>query len=279
MKILFLTNMDNDAADEDRYLVKNLSEHFEIVVSHPLKCGQYLPSVAGIIIRNIWPTHEYRKEWTDISNHILDLRIPTYNPLTGKGDTQGKNYLVDLYKANFPVIPSIDEVADLNELPESELYWIKPKYSCDGVGAKKISKQAILKSALRDYIIQPYVDFKSEPSFYFIDNQFSYAVAMPNRLDDKDLKFYEPTEKDLDFAQGFVNWNRLPYGIQRVDAVRTKNGELLLTEIEDLAGYLYLLEIDVKNRKRITSQLVDSIKLHLEDTLDWHETLPSQHTG
>jgi len=54
---------------------------------------------------------------------------------------------------------------------------------------------------------------------------------------------------DINFAMRFVQWGNLDYGTQRIDAVRTKDGQLLLTEIEDLSPYLYLAEIDEPTRK------------------------------
>lgn len=263
MKILYLTNFDNGAPDEDRYLIGVLSRDFEVIVSHPLECEKHLSLVQGVIIRNIWPTHEYATEWERIKKYIIDSGIRTYNPLTGKGDNQGKRYLVDLYEKGFPIIPSIDRVEDLGKLPTSEYYWIKPIDSCDGQGDEKLSLKGLQQKDLTNYIIQPFEEFTSEPSFFYIDNQFSYAITMPNRLIDRNITLYEPTESDLTFAQKFVGWEQLPYGIQRIDAVRTTKGELLLTEDEDIAEYLYLLDIPLEKRKLVTRQIVESIKSNL----------------
>ena len=57
------------------------------------------------------------------------------------------------------------------------------------------------------------------------------------------MKEYVPTEEDLAFAERFIEWNNLDWGIQRVDACRSKQGELLLVELEDLNPYLSLLEL------------------------------------
>ncbi len=263
MKILFLTNLKNDAPEEDNYLIDVLRKDFEVVVSHPLDCERLLSSVQGVVVRNIWPTYEYASEWGRIEQVIRDSGLPTYNPLTGKGDNRGKEYLVDLYKRGFPVIPSIDCVGDIDKLPASEYYWIKPKDSSDGHGDEKLTRSELLKRQLVDYIIQPFEEFTSEPSFFYIDNMFSYAITMPNRLVDRNIRLYEPIQSDLIFAQKFVDWEQLPYGIQRIDAVRTKNGELLLTEDEDLAEYLYLLDIPMEKRESVTRQIVESITSNL----------------
>ena len=84
---------------------------------------------------------------------------------------------------------------------------------------------------------------------------------MPHRIENyKAFEIYAPTKEDLAFAQLFVDWNTLEYGIQRIDAVRTKEGKLLLTEIEDISEVLYLREMDEENRNRVVGLLVESIK-------------------
>jgi len=83
---------------------------------------------------------------------------------------------------------------------------------------------------------------------------------MPNRLSNKVIELYEPTAADFEFAQSFVDWNALSYGLQRIDALRTKDGGLLLTEIEDESETLYLLDLDEPDRIRITGQIINSIK-------------------
>lgn len=259
-KILYLTNLNNGSREEDDFLAERLKKYFDLIICHPLECEQHLNSVSGIFSRNIWPVHEYLDDWKKILDKLKKIKIPIYTPMSGKGDTLGKDYLVDLYEKKFPVIPSIDNIDDLKLLPDTGLFWVKPKEGCDGYGAKKMTKQELLANHLEDFIIEPFIDFISEPSFYFIDNKFAYAIETPNRIaHDKKIKIYHPTETDLIFAQKFVDWNNLPYGLQRIDGVRTKNGELLLTEVEDLAPYLYLLEIDQKNRENIVNMLINSI--------------------
>ena len=243
-RILFLTNQQNDAPEEDALLIEHLAEDFDLIVSHPVDCLRHLHSVKGIIIRNIWPTHEYQEEWDDVKAYIRDSEIPSYNPLVFKGDTEGKDYLLVLYEKGYPVIPSIDHVNDLDRLPASESYWIKPKKSCDGIGAERLGRQQLLDRRPRGYIIQPFVEFEYEPCFFFVDNIFEHAVAETCRLLDEPPYRYYPSAADLSFASRFVEWTGLPYGVQRIDAVRIKDGRLLLTEIENLCPYLYLDALD-----------------------------------
>lgn len=259
-KIIYLTNLNNYLRKEDDFLAKRLEKIFDLIICHPLECERHLNSVSGIFSRNIWPVHEYLDDWKKILDKLKKIKIPVYTPTSGKGDTLGKDYLVDLYKKKFPVIPSIGNIDDLKLLPDSDFFWVKPKEGCDGYGAKKITKQGLSESHLEDFIIQPFMEFISEPSFYFIDNKFAYAIETPNRIaNNKKIKIYHPSQADLIFAQKFIDWNNLPYGLQRIDAIKTKNGELLLTEVEDLAPYLYLLDIDQKNGENIVNMLINSV--------------------
>jgi hypothetical protein len=258
-KILFLTNKQNSDPEEDVLLVDFLSNDFELIVSHPLDCLKFLNTVKGVIIRNIWPTYKYLNEWTQIEAVIRKTGIPTYNSLTGKADRLGKNYLLTLYKQGFPVIPSVDALTDIDLLGTHEFYWIKPRNSCDGIGALKLSGEELQKQSLVDYIIQPYIEFTSEPSFFFVDNKFSHAITTENRLVGKDMRSYQPTEQDLIFARKFIDWNNLKYGIQRIDAVRTKREELLLTEIEDFCPYLYINDIAGQQKQKFLHEIRNSM--------------------
>ncbi|HEU0080928.1 MAG TPA: hypothetical protein VFQ72_02805 [Candidatus Paceibacterota bacterium] len=259
-RVLFLTDLKNGDSEEDEYLIGLLRKSFDVVVSHPLECLELLGSVDGVVIRNIWPTYRYIREWTALKEKMSNLSIPTFNSLTGKGDNNGKDYLVDLTRKGFPVIPSVDSLEDIDSLPSTRFYWIKPKEGADGYGAKKLKKEDLRDEDLKDFIIQPYVEFLEEPSFFFIDGKFSYAIVASNRLSQSSVLPYSPTERDLVFAEKFVEWNALPHGIQRIDALRTKTGELLLTEVEDIAPFLYLFDLEETAMKKISDDLIASIR-------------------
>lgn len=258
-RILFLTNSRNEAPNEDRMLVQYLSSDFDLVVCHPRECSPLLDDVDGVIIRNIWPTHEYEDEWEAAKLHIRASGLPVYNSLGFRGDVEGKDYLMDLVAGGYPVIPSIDRVEDLQKLPQSQHYWIKPKNSCDGIGAEKMTREALLTRKPRGYIIQPFVEFDYEPSFFFVDNKYTHAMWERHRLLDDRVARYSPSSQDLDFAASFVRWAGQRYGVQRIDAIRLKDGRLLLTEVENLCPYLYLAEVDEATRMRFLQAMKASM--------------------
>jgi hypothetical protein len=218
----------------------------------------------AVLVRNIWPSHEYELEKTSIIRWLINKgHIPASSAEDGylhHPHYLEKEYLLDLFRQGYPVIPSVDTFQDINKLGNPGLYFIKPKNMCDGAGSMKIARKDLLRKKLRDYLIQPYIKFDCEICFYFIDNEFIYAFSTPNRLRDEKYQVYQPTQKDMEFANKFVQWNKMSYGLQRVDAVRvSKTKELLLTELEDFGPYLYLLELPENVCVKVVSALANSI--------------------
>jgi len=74
------------------------------------------------------------------------------------------------------------------------------------------------------------------------------------------LKRYGPTSEDISFADSFINWNTIYQGIQRVDACRTRDGRLLLVELEDLNPYLSILDLDENTRNKFMSELIAALE-------------------
>lgn len=67
------------------------------------------------------------------------------------------------------------------------------------------------------------------------------------------------TDDDIAFAESFIHSNDISNGIQRVDACRTRDGRLLLIELEDLNPYLSLLELDEKTRETFVANMVKAL--------------------
>ncbi|MER5836511.1 hypothetical protein ABT116_38275, partial [Streptomyces sp. NPDC002130] len=67
-------------------------------------------------------------------------------------------------------------------------------------------------------------------------------------------------------ARRFIDWNTIDHGIQRVDACRTQDGELLLVELEDLNPYLSLDLVPEQTRDFFVESMTSSLHRFL-DTL------------
>ncbi|MFI5710092.1 hypothetical protein [Kribbella sp. NPDC051620] len=175
----------------------------------------------------------------------------------------GKQYLVELSDAGYPVIPTTD--SDPSTLPESAGYLVKPKLGSDSIGLRKVSRDELSNLSLDGMLAQPLVDFRYEVSFYFVDRDFQYALYTPDPQHRWELEPYHPTEDDLAFAQRFVDWNTIDHGIQRVDACRTRTtaatgaGELLLVELEDLNPFLSLASTTDEHRTAFVNRVASSL--------------------
>lgn len=256
-RVLFVTDLTYEArgrryCDEDIALASRLREDFDTALCHPLDAQALMDSFDATLIRNSGPALNYKASFDGFRAHALThpgTRV--YNQLTGSADMAGKQYLVDLTSADHPVIPTVDRLADVAKLPDTTEYVIKPKQGADSIGLKFLTRSALESHvpAGDTFLIQPRIDFTYEVSFYFIDATFQYALHAPHPDKRWVLEPYAPTPADLSFAQGFIDWNTIDHGIQRVDACRTRAGDLLLVELEDLNPYLSLDRVTQERRE------------------------------
>ena len=214
------------------------------------------------MLRNTGPAANFEEEYKLFRNKIKTHNLLTYNSFDGHGDMNGKNYLMELTNKNMPVIKTINNINDFHKLPYVENYIIKPIDGADSIGLEFLSKKEIYKKTNPNnynILIQPFIDFQYEVSFYYIDRKFQYALYAPNKEKRWQMEEYTPTNEDFDFCNILLNWNSLSHGIQRIDACRDENGNLLLVEMEDLNPYLSLLDISPILRDKFISSLKESL--------------------
>ncbi|MEW2249304.1 hypothetical protein AB0907_18425 [Streptomyces sp. NPDC006975] len=244
-RVLYVTDLAYQArgrryCDEDILLSSRLREDFALALCHPLDATDLMDAYDAVVVRNSGPVLHYQEQYDAFRARALARGTRVYNPLTGRGDMAGKQYLLDLTAAGYPVIPTVDRTEDLGALPPSEQYVVKPKAGADSIGLAVVPGDRLAAQTQGDILIQPHVDFRHEVSFYFVDDAFQYALYAPDPERRWVLEPYRPTDEDLAFARRFIDWNTLAHGIQRVDACRTREGDLLLVELEDLNPYLSL---------------------------------------
>ncbi|QEV18638.1 hypothetical protein [Streptomyces alboniger] len=257
-RILFVTDLAYEAkgrryCDEDIYLTARLREDFDVALCHPLDAASLMETSAfdAVMVRNSGPVLNYQADWDDFRARAARCGARVYNQLTGRADMLGKQYLLDLTAAGYPVIPTVDDPRQADRLPEAATYAVKPKQGADSIGLEFLPREALAAltpAAASGILIQPRIDFTYEVSFYFVDRAFQYALYAPDPERRWHLERYAPTPEDLAFAQRFVDWNTIDHGIQRVDACRTPSGGLLLVELEDLNPYLSLDLLDEETR-------------------------------
>ncbi|WCT57831.1 hypothetical protein PQ456_10055 [Paenibacillus kyungheensis] len=270
--ILFVTDLYYPAKgrnyyEEDLFLTSKLRETFHLVICHPEDIEAFEDHTDLIVFRNAGPVANFKVKYEAFRKRVIAKHLNTYNSLDGKADMNGKEYLIQLTDAQLPVIPTIDTIDHLDELPHGHMYIIKPKDGADSVGLKFVEKDKLVeevKAHSKDTLIQPLIHFEYEVSFYFIDKQFQYALYAPDKDKRWELKEYTPTDKDLHFAKRFIEWNNIHWGIQRIDACRNEQGELLLVELEDLNPYLSLLELSEEKRNNFVEVMKDSLQKALK---------------
>ncbi|MEV7673397.1 hypothetical protein ACWDNT_22605 [Streptomyces sp. NPDC000963] len=267
-RLLYVTDLAYPArgrryGDEDVHLTARLREDFDLALCHPLDAAALMEGFDAVVVRNSGPVLHYREEYEAFRARATALGVRVYNPLHGRGDMAGKQYLLDLTAAGHPVIPTVDRPEDLDRLPDAALYAVKPKTGADSIGLRFVPYEDLAGLAYGEVLVQPRVDFRYEVSFYFVDDLFQYALYAPDPERRWVLEPYEPTAGDLGFARRFVDWNTLDHGVQRVDACRTREGGLLLVELEDLNPYLSLDHVDPAVRERFAEALVRSLRAFL----------------
>jgi hypothetical protein len=251
--LLYITDLyykanNREYYKEDLYITSQLKSDFDIIICHPLHSYKFEELVDLIVIRNSGPVIYYKDYFKRFFERVNNKGLPIFNSLDGRGDMLGKEYLLTLTQEGFPVIPTIDSTADVSLLPQTDSFIVKPKEGADSIGARRVTREELQTIELHNDIIQPFIDFEYEVSFYFIDRAFQYALYAPVRNERWKLESYIPTQDDLAFAKRFVEWNTMTHGIQRVDACRTKEGKLLLVELEDLNPFLSLDLLDDNTR-------------------------------
>ncbi|MFE6617958.1 hypothetical protein [Streptomyces sp. NPDC057740] len=263
-RVLYVTDLAYPArgrryCDEDILLTSRLRDDFDLALCHPRDAAALMAAFDAVVARNSGPVLDHQDAYDDFRRRALAAGTRVYNPLTGKADMAGKQYLLDLTTAGYPVIPTVDSADDLHLLPEADRYVVKPRIGADSIGLRIVPADGVREQADGDVLIQPRVDFAYEVSFYFIDHDFQYALYAPQTDRRWQLEPYEPTDGDLEFARRFVEWNGLGYGVQRVDACRAPGGELLLVELEDLNPYLSLDALDDPDRDAFVAAMKASL--------------------
>ncbi|MFF5040857.1 ATP-grasp domain-containing protein [Streptomyces nigra] len=246
--------------DEDIHLTSRLREDFDLALCHPRDAAALMGAFDAVVVRNSGPVLGYLDVHDDFRRRALAAGTRVYNPLTGRGDMAGKQYLLELTAAGFPVVPTVDRAEDLPVLPDAERYVVKPRLGADSIGLRIVSREEAAEAADGTVLVQPHVDFAYEVSFYFVDDAFQYALYAPHTDRRWQLEPYEPTAADLEFARRFVDWNTIRHGIQRVDACRAPDGSLLLVELEDLNPYLSLDAVDDTRRDAFVAAMKASLR-------------------
>lgn len=251
---------------EDILLSELLRDTFRLVLVHPEDLDSIASCVDAILVRNTGPMigHSALLKSLQTNSH----QWPIFNDLAGKGDIRGKQHLLSLFSKGYPVIPTVDTVNDIEKLGKTSKYLIKPIDGCDSHGITILTKDEVEQLDPTGFVIQPMINFDYEVSFYFIGNEFQYAMNAPNPAKRWELEQYLPNKEDIQFATRFIDWNSCSRGIQRIDACRDQNGALLLMELEDYNPFLSLELLDQATRQKFIKKLTHAISSYKQSSLN-----------
>ncbi len=263
-RVLYVTDPSylargREYAGEDRWLSARLAERFQVRTCLPADATDLMDEADVVVVRNSGPVMGYQDAYERFRRRAWATGRPVYNELTGKADMLGKQYLLDLSAAGYPVVPTVGSTTQLARLPESERYVVKPLLGADSAGLYLATAEELAADEPVDILVQPLVDIVYEVSFYFVDDTLVYALFTPDPAQRWQLAPYTPSREDVAFARRFVEWNDIRHGIQRVDACRTTTGDLLLLELEDLNPFLSLDRTTDDRREELVRRFAASV--------------------
>jgi len=243
--------------DEDVWLAGRLREAFDVASCSPLDAVALMDRFDVVLLRNTGPVLNYPQQYAALREHARVTGARLVTDLGAKADALGKGYLLDLTRSGAPVIPTVDRHEDLGLLPDGGDLLVKPLLGADSIGMQVVSREA-MPADLTGLLVQPLLEIDRELSYVFVDHEFRYALRTCGSR--WQLEPFEPGAEELVFAQWFVDWNGVQHGVQRVDACRTRDGRLLLIELEDLNPYLSLDVVTDDAREGFMNALIRSLR-------------------
>lgn len=244
MKILIITNLENECSKEDiwiansfiadghtvklvnKYYDKSLEDEYDIFI----KRYSWIEDIAEFTVG---------AEESDYETRILKKDLPRIN-FDGKFDNQGKHYLSHLYNLGYSVVPTINNPKEIGKISNYQTFLIKPVNGYASYGIIETDKDNIINYWNENYVIQPKLDFEGEVQFYFVGNKYEFAqIFIPKKLlSHENAVFYLPSKKEIELAELFAKLNSENFnGVQRIDFLKI-NDQLLLSELEDDSPYM-----------------------------------------
>ena len=255
MKILIVTNLENECSIEDVWIANSFKEDGNDVILVNKYYDKKLEDEYDIFIKRyswIEDINDFSvgADESDYETRMLEKDLPRIN-FDGRFDNQGKHYLSYLYNMGYSVVPTISNIDNMNLINGYDKYLIKPVNGYASYGIIESNKDDISKYWNNNYVIQPKLDFESEVQFYFIGNKYEFSqIFIPKKLlSHENAVFYNPTIDEIKLAESFARLNGENFnGVQRIDFLKV-NGKLLLSELEDDSPYMAIEALSLEDRK------------------------------
>lgn len=269
--ILILSNPDDIYAKEDEMLAESFEKDGQNVLMQWVDYNEELDEEFDIVLRrDTWVQEEsqvpkYEKYTNILKQRIKDKKIKKVNFY--EVDSEGKRYLIDYYKKGLPVIPSTDNLEEVQNFKECSEFVLKPLNSFgSAIGQKIINAEELQNQFTEGTLIQPKMKFKSEVQCYFVEDELMYTFEfVPSKYPDyPDPLVIELKDKELDVVNKFVKETNVKVGFQRIDFLRLENDELVLLEIEATAPFMDLVMLEEDLRTKVIDRYKKSIYDYLE---------------
>ncbi len=262
MKILMITDLNNECIQEDLWIAESFMKDNHIVKLVNKHYDKSLDDEYDIFIKRYsWSDDmsdfSIGAEESDYETRILTKDLPRIN-FDGKFDNQGKHYLADLYKLGYQVVPTIKDINDITKLRQYQKFLVKPVNGYAGYGIIEANRDNVEMFWNKNFVIQPKLDFDSEVQFYFVGNKLEFSqIFTPKKLLSHDNAiFYNPNGDEIKLAETFATLNGPNFnGVQRIDFLKIGN-QLLLSELEDDSPYMAIEALSLSQRE----QFIDDFK-------------------
>ena len=271
-KMLILSNMAGSGFNEDVVLKEAFEADGHCVDIKSVDYNEADDSNYEIVMRrNTWVSKEEDTAYLHQHNLKLIERLTAKNMKTVNLiglDGLGKSYLVDLFKANERVIPTIKSQADLTLLPDCEKYVVKDiKSFGNGLYQKIVAKEDLERVYSEGDIIQAFMNFKAEIQVYYVGKKLMYTFEYtPSKYPHyPEPRLIELTEEEQMLAKHFVDVANFKHGFVRIDFLRLQDDSLILMEIEDHAPFMNLLRLPLELREAVVAEYKQNIYDYLAE--------------
>ena len=173
-----------------------------------------------------------------------------------------------LFKDGHKVIPTVDSLEKVKELPKVEEYVLKDNDSFgSGIGQKIVKSNELRKEYKQGQVIQPKLTFKAEVQCYFIGDRLMYVYEyIPSKYPNYPIpNLITLNENERKLANDFATLTNLSVGFQRIDFLRLEDDSLILLEIEDNSPHMNLEELSENYRDIVLEEYKKNLYKYLEN--------------
>lgn len=270
--ILILSNLDSIyAKEEDELIAESFINDGHNVSIKWIDYDEELDNKFDIVLmRDVWVENEQNIPKYKKYNNLLKKRLknkPIKKVNFYEVDTYGKMYLIDYYKKGLSVIPSANNLNEIENFNDYDTFILKSIESCNSAfGQKIVNKSSLEKEFEEGMLIQPKIKFKSEVQCYFVGNELMYTLEfIPSKYPDYPppivVQLNKEEEKIID---SFLAETNIKTGFQRLDFLRLENNELMLLEIEATTPFMALMMIEENLRNKVIDRYKKKIYEYLK---------------